>query len=321
DGDGVVATADASTSVVGNLPPVISGVSSPTVLQVGQTGTWSVSASDPQNGNLSYNVDWGDNAPRPLFSALARPAFTQNSTFTHSYAGPGTYTVTFTVSDSVGLSSRTSVTVHVTSNESNEGAPVISGLSATSTHPDQGILTWTTNEKTRTVIWYGTSSPVDTSGTPGLTRDDRVTGHKVVIDHLAAGTTYYAVIEAIDDEGQASTSSEVSFSTTRDISTTTASTSPTITDAVATVGTDSVKLTWNTADAADSEVYYSTSSPVVIGASSTQAITDATLATSHEVTVSGLTAATTYRFIIRSVDSNSNSQQTGEFSLTTAPVI
>ncbi|MDE1975418.1 MAG: hypothetical protein KGI49_02835, partial [Patescibacteria group bacterium] len=62
DGDGAIASADASTSAVGNLPPVISGISSPTVLQVGQTGTWSVNASDPQNGTLSYSVDWGDNA-------------------------------------------------------------------------------------------------------------------------------------------------------------------------------------------------------------------------------------------------------------------
>src|SRR3989344_59397 len=37
---------------VGNQPPIISGVSGPTTLNVGQSGTWEVKASDPENSPL-----------------------------------------------------------------------------------------------------------------------------------------------------------------------------------------------------------------------------------------------------------------------------
>lgn len=45
-----------------NQPPVITGVSGPTSLKVNETGTWSVTANDPENGYLSYTIDWGDTA-------------------------------------------------------------------------------------------------------------------------------------------------------------------------------------------------------------------------------------------------------------------
>ncbi len=52
-----------------NQPPVISGVSGPTTLRVGETGTWTVQASDPENGTLSYSVIWGD---EPVVPQVAR---------------------------------------------------------------------------------------------------------------------------------------------------------------------------------------------------------------------------------------------------------
>jgi hypothetical protein len=98
--------------------PVISGGTFPTTLNVGQTGTWTVNASDPQNGSLSYSVDWGDtpNCNYPRTCAIASPvtvASVQSSTFTHAYSTSGTYTVTFVVKNSTGLTAQTSTTVKV----------------------------------------------------------------------------------------------------------------------------------------------------------------------------------------------------------------
>lgn len=100
-------------SATTNQPPVISGLTAPTTLTVGQTGTWALKAYDPENGSLSYSIDWGD-APSGTVSISSTPV-TQTSTFTHSYASAGTYTVKLTVTDSGGLSAYTSTTVVVSS--------------------------------------------------------------------------------------------------------------------------------------------------------------------------------------------------------------
>jgi len=98
-------------------PPVISGGTFPTTLNVGQTGTWKVNASDPQNGSLSYSVNWGDTptckAGYICEQSMSTASIVQTSTFTHSYATAGTYNITFTVTDSAGLSAQTSTTVQV----------------------------------------------------------------------------------------------------------------------------------------------------------------------------------------------------------------
>lgn len=111
----------------GNQSPVISGGTFPTTLSVGQTGTWTVNASDPQNGPLSYSVNWGDATSCPVgyvcsAAALPKAVLVQSSTFTHSYANAGVYTVVFTVQNSAGLTAQTTTTVAV----GTATAPVVS---------------------------------------------------------------------------------------------------------------------------------------------------------------------------------------------------
>lgn len=99
-----------------NQPPTVSSFSGPTVLAQNQSGTWTISASDPENGQLTYQVWWGDeNVPTPANapSALSAREFTQTTTFSHSYATPGTYTVSMVVRDIVGQETKTTTTVQV----------------------------------------------------------------------------------------------------------------------------------------------------------------------------------------------------------------
>lgn len=102
-----------------NKPPVISSFSGPTTLNANQTGTWTVQANDPENGPLSYHVVWGDEvSAMPMMApGYAAEAFVQTTTFTHSYARAGTYTVIVHVRDSSGQQAQTTTTVRV------EGAP------------------------------------------------------------------------------------------------------------------------------------------------------------------------------------------------------
>jgi hypothetical protein len=100
-------------------PPVISSFSGPTTLSVLETGTWTIRASDPENQSLSYQVTWGDEVtPNQSMAARAVMEFTQTTTFTHSYARAGTYTVTIVVRDALGQEAKTTTTVRVSGTSS-----------------------------------------------------------------------------------------------------------------------------------------------------------------------------------------------------------
>ncbi len=97
-----------------NQPPVIHEVSGPTTLSVNQQGTWTVKASDPENGSLRYSVIWGDEATATgMQAAPSSASFQQSATFTHSYSKAGIYNPTFTVTDDKGASVKTSISVSV----------------------------------------------------------------------------------------------------------------------------------------------------------------------------------------------------------------
>lgn len=104
-----------NASTGANRPPVVSGFSGPTALSVNQTGTWSVQVSDPENGTLSYQITWGDENTYGATSnmSLTMQAANQNSSFTHSYASPGTYVITIAVRDSAGQQATATATVQV----------------------------------------------------------------------------------------------------------------------------------------------------------------------------------------------------------------
>jgi len=107
--------------ISGNLPPTISGVSGPTIRNIGETGTWTVNASDPENGPLEYSVVWGDEeAYANVFGGvpLSSLVYSQTATFTHVYtriANPSgtTYTPAFLVKDNTGQLARVGISVNV----------------------------------------------------------------------------------------------------------------------------------------------------------------------------------------------------------------
>ncbi|MBI2048745.1 MAG: hypothetical protein HYT30_02350 [Parcubacteria group bacterium] len=99
-----------------NKPPVISGFSGPTTVQVNEMGTWTITASDPENGNLNYQVTWGDERLLgSVMSALApaESTFAQETTFTHAYSKVGMYTIIVIVRDAQGALAKTTTTVKV----------------------------------------------------------------------------------------------------------------------------------------------------------------------------------------------------------------
>lgn len=96
--------------------PVVKGIEGPASLNVGQTGTWTVHASVPDQlgAQLSYSVQWGDEGlvAVPTASSPVQQTLQTSATFTHVYQNNGTYKLTFTVSNSAG-SAQTSMSVVV----------------------------------------------------------------------------------------------------------------------------------------------------------------------------------------------------------------
>ena len=94
-------------------------------------------------------------------------------------------------------------------------------------------------------------------------------------------------------------------------------TAPVISDIVATdITAATVKITWTTDEDADSTVWYGTTTPLVVP-NSTPHIDSADLVKSHSITLSGLTANTTYYYVVGSADTAGNDTKGAEKSFTT----
>ena len=189
---------------------------------------------------------------------------------------------------------------------------VLSGLVAVAGQ-NQAEISWNTNRAGTSNIWYGTTTPVDVLANPNFSRNSLVFNHFAALNGLSASTTYHFVVRSTDSSGRSATSSESTFTTAPGPYVNPLS----ITSAVAVVGSSSVKLMWNTTVAADSEAYFSTSSPVTIGASSTAAVIDSALVNNHSLTASNLSTSTAYYFLIRSENPAGDVISTGQFSVVT----
>lgn len=107
----------------------ITGITAPTSLMVGETGTWTVEALSQTEGNLSYSVVWGDESDTRRMAVSTVDPVQSSATFTHTYAAEGTYTPQFTVTNDAG----TTVTQSAASVSVSTKAHVeITSLSATS---------------------------------------------------------------------------------------------------------------------------------------------------------------------------------------------
>ncbi|MGF1676241.1 MAG: PKD domain-containing protein, partial [Rivularia sp. (in: cyanobacteria)] len=94
DSDGA-ATTDTLTVQVNNVAPTITQITGNTTVNLGDTATFSATATDPGNDTLTLNWNFGDGSQTQTGAAV-----------NHIFAQPGNYTVTLTVTDSDGASTQ-----------------------------------------------------------------------------------------------------------------------------------------------------------------------------------------------------------------------
>ncbi|MDB5265327.1 MAG: hypothetical protein JWM39_40 [Parcubacteria group bacterium] len=222
-------------------------------------------------------------------------AITWNTTATST----GSHTLLAVARDAAGnLATSSPITVTV-----DNTAPVLSSI-ASSTTSTGATITWTTNENASSTVNYGTTSVYGTASTSAAL----VTSHTVTLTGLTAATTYHYQVASADVSNNVATSSDLTF-----ITTSAPDTTPPIISSIATSSSSSgATITWTTNENASSTIAYGTS--IAYGTASSSS----TLATSHSITLTGLSAATTYHFQIQAADASGNLATSSDQTVTTS---
>ncbi len=92
---------------------------------------------------------------------------------------------------------------------------------------------------------------------------------------------------------------------------------PVISNLNVTVGTSTATLSWNTNENANSKVYWSTISPLSVSATTTASSTSNLMTKAHRMSITGLSATTTYYFKVESSDSSGNTSSSTTLTATT----
>lgn len=185
-----------------------------------------------------------------------------------------------------------------TSTQSDSQFPVItSGPTVVASTSSSLTVEWETDESANSNVNFGTST--DNLGDQEVSGTN-VTTHRVVLTKLAAGTTYAYEVASTDASGNGETRSKAAFGTTPATEDLTA---PVITTAPSVIYKNdrSATIQWITNEAANAEVAFGTSADSLINV---RTLPD--FETEHTLTLTNLSANTTYHFKASSTDQNSN---------------
>ena len=163
------------------------------------------------------------------------------------------------------------------------------------------------DEKATVKVNYGTTTSYGSTTT-------ETTDFKLVTDvplsGLTVGTLYHYNVVVTDSDGNSRTLADSTFSTL-------AGPASVISGIGFSALTNSgVTLSWVTDVNTSSKIYYSTTTPVNKNTASVSS--DTTLKTAHSMALSGLSAATTYHFLIEATTNGNQVTTAPEFSFTTA---
>ncbi len=184
--------------------------------------------------------------------------------------------------------------------------PVISTI-VSSVSTSSAIITWSTNETADSQIFYGTSTAY---GLNTALNSALVTNHSQTLTSLDTGTLYHFQVRSKDASGNLATSTDQTFTTSVPDTT-----PPIISSILSTVSSTSATITWTTNEPATGKVYYSLTSPVDLSSALNKAETAPTL--NHSLSLTSLTASSTYYFIVESKDASNNTATSSQQSFIT----
>jgi len=282
-------------------PPVISGVDVSNITDSSARITWTT--DEPATGQIEYGLTESYGSITPLDNNLIKSHGVTISGLNAST----TYHFRVKSKDASGNDTTDTDRTFTTSATADTTAPVISAVNTSGTTQSSVTITWTTNEAATSQVMYGATTSYGSTTTPDT---NLVTSHIVVLSGLSASTTYHFNVKSKDASGNERVDADRTFSTSA-----TADTTAPVISAVNTSGINysSATITWTTNEPATSQVMY--------GATTSYGSTtplDTNLVTSHSVTLSGLSASTTYHFKAKSKDASGNEAVSGDYTVLTS---
>jgi hypothetical protein len=180
----------------------------------------------------------------------------------------------------------------------------ITGVSVSAT-ADSAIVPWTTNVMATSRVDYGLTTQYGSwVSDPSL-----VIRHSLALNSLACNAMYHYKVTSVSAAGDSASTADATFTTN---SCGTGGGGPTISNISVTSSTTSATVAWTTNVAANSRVDYG------LTPSYTVTNSNSTLVTTHSLSLTGLTCATTYHYKITSVDGSANSSSTADSTFATS---
>jgi hypothetical protein len=281
-----------SGSVAPSQGPLISAVAATSITSTSATITWTTSQAS------TSQVQYGTTLGLGSSSALNSAPVTSHSV-TLSGLAPGTaYKYSVVSAASTGTTASPIFTFTTAS-----GAPVISGISASSITGNSATIAWTTDQPSTSQVAFGTSTAY---GQYSVFSSTMGTTHTTNLTALTPGTTYYFAAVSVNSTGLTTTTPGGSF-------TTPSNNAPVIKNVTASnITSTSATLTWTTDQASTSQVKYGTTT--AYGSFSTFS---ASLVTNHSVTLTGLVAGTNYNYSVMSTNSAAGSSASANATFST----
>ncbi|MBI2669678.1 MAG: fibronectin type III domain-containing protein [Candidatus Yanofskybacteria bacterium] len=304
-------------------PSQITNLNAVSATQTSITLSWSAPGDDNNVGTAStYQMRW---STIPITDANWNAAFIlsglpapQIANTTQSYIAIGlspnvlhyfamkTLDEANNISPLSNVSSRTTVALP----PADTTAPVISNILANSLTTSGATVTWTTNEASDTQVEYGTTTSYGSSTTLNTSL---VTSHLQLLSGLSAGTLYHYRVKSKDAAGNLAVSGDLTFTTLSppDI------TAPVISNIqTSNITANAVTINWTTNEVSDTQVEYGLTT-----AYGSQTVLNTTMLTAHSVSLTSLSAGTTYNFRVKSRDAAGNSASGSNQSFTTSSVV
>ena len=277
--------------VLDTTPPTISNIKVIAITDISAIVTWSTDS--PADGT----VDYGTTTAYPSQQKDATMDTTHGITLT-GLTPTTTYHFRVASTDEVGngptVSGDNTFTTTATPDRT---PPIITNLRVDGITDVYALVLWETNEPADSYVHYGITP--DCPLIAGANEDVR--DHSISLTGLLPDTNYYVIVQSTDPSGNGPVNATTQFRTGKTPDTT----PPVITNVQVGQLSDKIAvITWSTDEIANSVVEYGETG------SYGKVVTDAGFVKDHIMTLSGLSPATKYFFIVRSTDPSGNGPTT-----------